>query len=177
MKPNLILVVALVVPACVGTIDSGGPAGSPDAAASNSPPSDSGSGSGSGSATTDAAPAGGPVCKNVVAAGLSSGKHNAGQDCMNGCHNHGFTLAGTLYTAAGAALVGGTITVTDAAGATHDVVSQQNGNFYTSTPIAYPATVYASACPSVTPMQASVAASGAGCNNCHTPGATGHIQL
>ncbi len=177
MKPNLMFVVVLVVPACVGQIDStGAPAGSPDAA-SNSSATDAASGSGSGSATPDAAPAGGPACKNLVVSGLTSGQHNAGQNCMNGCHNHGFTLAGTLYAAGGAALAGGTITVTDAAGATHDVVSQQNGNFYTSIPIAYPATVYASACPSVKPMVANVAASGAGCNSCHTPAATGHIQL
>ncbi|HUJ61980.1 MAG TPA: hypothetical protein VLX92_25920, partial [Kofleriaceae bacterium] len=30
----------------------------------------------------------------------SSGHHNPGQDCNGSCHDHGFTLAGTLFTTA-----------------------------------------------------------------------------
>jgi hypothetical protein len=39
-----------------------------------------------------------------------------------------------------------------AAGPTFDVVSQRNGNFYTSQAITFPITVTANLCPSVAPM-------------------------
>jgi hypothetical protein len=114
-----------------------------------------------------------------VTAGLSSGHHNAGQNCMDSCHNHGFTVAGTLYAGANSntAVVGATITVKDANGQTVDVVTQQNGNFYTSTQVAFPLTVMASSCPNATKMTAQVAQGGGGCNQsgCHNAALKMHL--
>jgi hypothetical protein len=91
---------------------------------------------------------------------------------MDGCHNHGFTVAGTLFTAVNSntAVRGATITVKDANGQTVDIVTQLNGNFYTSTPVAFPLTVMASSCPNATPMISQVTQGGGGCNqtNCHS---------
>ena len=106
-------------------------------------------------------------------AGLStpSGRHNAGQECQ-GCHAGGgaptFTLGGTLYSAAsgGAAVAGATINVTDAAGKQVKIISAQNGNFWTTTPLTFPIKVDASLCPATLPMNATVGGNGA-CNNCH----------
>lgn len=112
---------------------------------------------------------------------LSNGHHNAGQDCMNGCHNHGFTLAGTLYTTAagGTPVKGGSITIVDANGQTFDVVSQLNGNFYTIKPVAFPVHVTASMCPDVKPMAGTIAAGSGGCNKngCHVAGGQGRIHI
>jgi len=164
--------------ACTGTIGGGdglggggGGSTAPDAA--------------SVSATADAATpmgdAAGFMCRQAVSsAQLSSGHHNPGQDCMGSCHNHGFTLAGTLYdsTAGSNIVAGGTITVVDAGGKTLDLVSQQNGNFYTSSALTFPVTVVASDCPSVQTMAAPIAA-GSGCNSngCHTAAGQGRVHL
>jgi hypothetical protein len=129
-------------------------------------PGDSGS-------STDSA---GFQCRNQLPA-PSSGHHNPGQDCMGPCHNHGFTLAGTLFNN-GAAVVGASITVTDASNATFDMVTMTNGNFYTSRTIAFPAHVIASSCPDIAMMSGTVA-QGQGCNKngCHVAGAQGQIHL
>ncbi len=126
-------------------------------------------------------PDGGFACRNAVAA-VGNGHHNPGMNCFAACHNHGFTVAGTLYTtAAGTApLAGATITVTDAAGRAVDIVSQSNGNFYTSAAVTFPVTAHASQCPSIQMMGAQVAATGAGCNQagCHAAaGGAGRIHL
>ena len=115
------------------------------------------------------------ACDNLQStAGLSapSGHHNAGQECQ-GCHAPGggaptFYLGGTLYNAAtgGAAVAGATINVTDAAGKRVKVVSANDGNFWTTTPLTFPLKVDASLCPATTPMSATVSGNGA-CNNCH----------
>jgi hypothetical protein len=125
-----------------------------------------------------------PPCKNKVTS-VGSGHHNAGQDCMNSCHFHGFTLAGTLYTAAtgGSAISGASITVKDASGQTFDIVSQADGNFYTSNPVQFPVTVYASECQiqqGGVPMMATVTSQqSGGCNasGCHTTSSQGRIHL
>jgi len=103
---------------------------------------------------------------------------------MNSCHNHGFTLAGTLYSSAsgGSTLSGATITVKDAAGHTFDVVSQANGNFYTSTAVQFPATIVASECEisqTPVPMVMSLQSTGRGCNQgaCHSTSGQGRIHL
>lgn len=131
---------------------------------------------GSGSGSPDAAMS---ACKNKVAI-VGNGHHNPGTDCMNSCHNHGFTAAGTLYAAAGSQtpVSGATVTIVDAHGATVNAVSQSNGNFYTSTALSYPISVFASSCPSLTPMVAKVTTT-AGCNSggaCHG-GSQGKIHL
>ena len=91
---------------------------------------------------------------------------------MAACHNHGFTVAGTVFTSANSntAVVGATVTVKDANGQVVDIVTQQNGNFYTSTQVAFPLTVMASSCPAATSMIGQVAQGGGGCNqtNCHS---------
>jgi len=166
----------MMIASCTGTIDTGS-TGGPEVADAGI--GGGGGGGGSGSPGTDAGVNAMFPCKNV-ATPPGNGHHNAGQDCLNGCHNHGFTLAGTLYNAAGtAALPGASITVKDANGATFDMVAQQNGNFYTSNPIAFPITVYASECPASTPMTSAIATGNGGCNKsgCHATGAQGRIHL
>lgn len=128
------------------------------------------------------ADASGFACRDPVpAAQLGSGHHNAGQDCQQGCHNHGFTLSGTMFAAANSTtpVQGATVTVMDANGQTFDVVTQLDGNFYTSRTVAFPVTVIASSCPSVQPMVETIAAGNGGCNKtgCHTTAAQGRIHL
>ncbi|HUJ58620.1 MAG TPA: hypothetical protein VLX92_09010, partial [Kofleriaceae bacterium] len=76
-------------------------------------------------------------------------------------------------------VAGATITVVDANSHSIDLITQQNGNFYTSTSIAYPVTLYASACPTVQMMTAPMTQGTGGCNQtgCHTAAATGRIHL
>jgi hypothetical protein len=115
------------------------------------------------------------VCKDGVNT-ADSGRHNPGTDCMTaGCHAPGgggptWTIAGTLYAAAGGGtpVAGATITVIDANGASHDLVSAQNGNFYTGVSIPLPAKVYASKCPAIQPMTETF--STGSCNSCHVAG-------
>ena len=125
--------------------------------------------------------AAGVACKNKVLGVTASGQHNPGQDCMQGCHNHGFTLSGTLYASANGTtpLVGATVTVTDAANKTFDMVTALNGNFSTSTSVTFPIKVIASSCPSATPMIGTITAGNGGCNKggCHAAGAAGKIHL
>jgi hypothetical protein len=170
---KIALALVLTSSACmVGSIETtSGGGGGVDAGGS-------GSGSGSGSAGTGSGSGSGSgfACRNPLPA-PGDGHHNAGLDCMNGCHNHGFTLAGTLYAANKTSpVVGASITVVDANGATFDMVTMTNGNFYTSTAVKLPVTVTASSCPSVSPMIGK--ASTGGCNNtsCHG-GAQGAIHL
>jgi hypothetical protein len=119
-------------------------------------------------------------CKNKVTS-VGSGHHNAGQDCMQGCHNHGFTLSGTLYASANSTtpVVGASITVKDAKGVTFDMVTQNDGNFYTSNAVTFPVTVVASMCPDSHAMSGSIAAGNGGCqkSGCHQAGAAGKIYL
>jgi hypothetical protein len=166
------LVVSLAFVFACGGSSSG--TGGPDASGGMIDGSGGGSGSGSGS--------GNVACKPKVTA-VGSGHHNQGQDCMNSCHNHGFTLAGTLYNAAGTSpLSGATITVKDAAGHTIDLVSQGDGNFYTSSAVTFPATVVASECElsqTPTPMVMALTSANRGCNQsgCHTSSGQGRIHL
>src|SRR4029079_19114980 len=87
----------LALSACVGDAGNGG--------------NGSGSGSGSGSGGIDAAVdapkfmwvdasngMGSTVQCRSMATPPSDGHHFPGQSCFQSCHNHGFTLAGTLYT-------------------------------------------------------------------------------
>ena len=131
-----------------------------------------GSGSGSGS---------GSNCTPLVTTNLNNGHHHPGEDCMNACHNHGFRAAGTLYKSATGItpMVGATITLKDSAGHTITMVSQTNGNFYTSQTISFPVTVSVSGCPNNATMTDPVQSSGAGCNQggaCHG-GTQGQIHL
>ena len=89
----------------------------------------------------------------------------AGQDCIK-CH--GFSVAGTVFTDAGAAdpavavVIGGVTLTSNAA-----------GNFFSTTPIEFPATPEVRSGGSVRRMPR-VAPSGA-CNSCHGVGSTSRI--
>ncbi len=111
------------------------------------------------------------MCRNRITTGLDNGHHNAGQNCQQSCHDHGFYMSGTLYASAagGAIVAGASITFIDANGATGDMRSNLNGNFWWSLPVAFPVKIIASMCPDVAPMVAMVQAAGAGCNQaaCH----------
>lgn len=164
--------------ACVGSIEStGGPApsghDSPDAAVVSGTPD-----AAAASASPDAATAA-SNCKDKVTT-VGSGHHNPGQDCQQGCHNHGFTVSGTLFATSTSTtpVVGASITVKDAMGVTFDMVTQANGNFYTANAMTFPVTVIASMCPSTHAMAGSIAGN-SGCNKsgCHAAGAQGHIYL
>ncbi len=134
----------------------------------------SGSGSGSGSNTNG--------CIDAVTSGLGDGHHNPGQDCMNSCHNHGFTVAGTVFdsTSSSNPVAGATVRVVDANNQTVDIVTQLNGNFYTFTTVAFPLTVLATSCPNINHMSATVnqeSTGVVGCNQngCHTSGNWIHV--
>src|SRR5437016_1246906 len=93
----------------------------------------------------------------VPSTGTPNGNPDPGLDCQSaGCHVAGgtgptWTVSGTLYNAAtgGAALAGATITIVDANGATHDLVTSLNGNFWTADAIPLPAKTFASKCPAI----------------------------
>ncbi len=78
-------------------------------------------------------------CKNP-ATPPGDGHHFPGQSCFQSCHNHGFTVAGTLYTndTGNTAFAGATITITDSNNQTVNIVTQNNGNFYSTANIAGP---------------------------------------
>src|SRR5205807_3107939 len=102
--PGKRIIFVLLAGCTVGTIE-GGPLGQPGGSGSNPTAPDAGNG---GNVTPDAPGAPGDAaafaCRNPVPpAQLGDGHHNATQDCMNGCHNHGFTLSGTLTAAANSA--------------------------------------------------------------------------
>jgi hypothetical protein len=99
------------------------------------------------------------------------GKHNPGMDCMDSCHAHGFTVAGTLYLADGITpATDATVTVTDASGAAQDIVVSTNGNFFSFLPVQYPISVRASLCPSTQQMVGHAAAGGCNAVGCHDSG-------
>jgi hypothetical protein len=161
--------------ACVGDVQTGGGGGSdsgtrPPDAKVDAPKLmwvDSSSGSGNGL-----------PCKNP-ATPPNDGHHNTGKSCFDNCHNHGFTLAGTLYTndTGNTGFSGATITVTDSNNQTINIVTSLNGNFYTSQPMAYPVLVMASSCPSATKMNVAVASTGRACNSCHLGGTSMQMHL
>jgi hypothetical protein len=128
------------------------------------------------------APTAAATCRNAAAPN-GSGNHNAGLACNSGnCHGPAgqgptWTVAGTLYTTAGGGtpIAGATITVRDANGTMLDLVTAQNGNFWTPQTVAMPVTVYASQCPLLKSM---VATATGDCNQCHVAGsATGAVYL
>ena len=139
-------------------------------------------GRGTGPVWIDAPPGQGPAadCRQPVT-GYGTGEHNTGRNCMDGCHNHGFTLAGTLYTGVlnNTGYAGATITIKDSANRTIDVVVQANGNFYTAQAISFPAVVMASACPQGTKMTGQIANGACNTTACHAQvgGAQGQIHL
>jgi hypothetical protein len=140
----------------------------------------------------DGGPPGGPdggtsqfACQ-PAAVTVPSGNHNAGQNCLQAaCHAVGgdgptWTVAGTLYTdaAGNAPNVGGYITIRDALGVELNLAAAQNGNFYTTQPVTYPVTTWASKCPNVRPMLAQSATGDCNAAGCHSQGSlSGRIWL
>ena len=129
----------------------------------------------------DAAPGSGTMlpCENTIANPTIDGRHNTGQSCFQSCHNHGFTIAGTLYTSPtnNTGFKGATVSVTDNNGVVKKLVVAANGNFYTKEAVTFPVLVIASACPSAVKMNNSTTngdCNKAGCHNA-TAGAQMHL--
>ena len=176
------IIAAIVMSACtVGTIDgTGGGTSGPDAGTTgNGSGSGGGSGSGSGVGSGSGSGSGNGCINQVTGALVTSGHHNPGQDCQGACHNHGFTLSGTIYDQTKTTpIAGATIVAIDANGATVNLVSGMNGNFYTTNTVAYPVKIEASMCPNVAAMSSTVSAAGCNATACHAAGAAqGPIHL
>jgi hypothetical protein len=111
-----------------------------------------------------------PTAEACIAAASSpgSGKHHPGEDCST-CHDslgdRAWTVAGTLFDTTGNAVSGATIEVVDVNAQKLQLKTNDNGNFYTTTPVAMPLTVRASQCPSSSAMAGKVNAGS--CNSCH----------
>lgn len=167
-RPMRVFLFALAVSGCTGFVESGGGIGG-DSSATDAP----------GSSVDAAVDSSGAACRAQIT-NVGSGNHHPGMNCMDGCHNHGFTLAGTLFAPGTTTpVVGATITVVDAANVSFDMVTQRNGNFYTSTRVTFPVAVAATSCPDLVHMAGQVTAGNGGCNaqGCHATGGQGAIHL
>ncbi len=77
---------------------------------------------------TDAVPTCAPA--NIL---HGDGHHNPGQDCLGSCHNHGFSIAGTLNLADNVTPANNaTVTIADANGGKQEIIVSTNGNFFVS---------------------------------------------
>lgn len=182
-----VLLATVLLMGCEGQFQGTGNShgqGSPDASTDGGPVSGGGhndGGSTGGGGGIDGGSAA-PIfkCRDKVAS-VPDGHHHPGENCADSCHDHGFTFGGTLYSGAngGAAVAGATITMVDPFGNSFDIVSQGNGNFFTSVAVSFPLTITASLCPNVQPMTAKVTADQGGCNQsgCHATGGTGRIHI
>ncbi len=131
------------------------------------------SGTGGSRGTGGATGAGGATTACVPAASPGQSGMNSGQACLT-CHSSGgrmsrmpFSAAGTLYASAtgGGTVSGATVTIIGSDNKKVTVVTGSDGNFYTDSPIAFPATAQISKCPDTATM--SVALSAGDCNSCH----------
>jgi hypothetical protein len=169
-KLTFLAVSLFALASCVGQV---GPSGEPiddDPPVDEPPPDD-----------LPPPPPAGPPCVNAVAdpALIPDGHHFPGQDCMGSCHDHGFTLGGTLLKKNLSVYPGGIVTVVDKNLKRVDITAGNNGNFYTSEPLVFPITTYASACPDVAPMISEVKEGEGGCakSGCHTGLAGGISEI
>jgi hypothetical protein len=109
---------------------------------------------------------------------VASDSHNAGQNCMGGCHDHGFTFAGTLTDGNGNGVAGAEVRLVDTNGVAISVYTGSNGNFHSSTAFTAPAHVGARDAADKALMITALTASNGGCNGCHaTGGAVAPIHL
>jgi hypothetical protein len=122
-----------------------------------------------------------PPCDPPMTAG--DGNHHPGEDCLM-CHYQGgegppFTFGGTLFTAAGGATphAGATLHLIDAVGTDVVVVSQLNGNFWSTDLVTFPVVAFGSLCPNVVPMLGPLGERDGSCNKagCHTSGFRVHV--
>ena len=115
----------------------------------------------------------------VAGAGVS-GHHNAGQDCNQGCHNHGFTIAGTLFDSAGAGIGGAEVRLVDSTGkviSVYTATGGSQGNFYSKTSFVGPAHIGVRNATGTQTMITAIqttaqapASTGGACNACHCSG-------
>ncbi len=100
------------------------------------------------------------------------------------CHYQGgegppFTFGGTLFADSGGStpLAGGTFHLIDANGTDVIVVSQMNGNFWSTELVTFPVLAFGSLCPDVKPMIAPIRETDGSCNKggCHTSGFRMHV--
>jgi hypothetical protein len=117
----------------------------------------------------------------IPAATPGSRGMNTGQACID-CHVAGgqessriFTAAGTLYTSAsgGTVVSGATVTITGSDGKKVTIVTASDGNFYTSSAIAFPASMQISKCPDTAAMGTTITAGN--CNSCHNSSMRLHL--
>jgi hypothetical protein len=107
-----------------------------------------------------------------------SGHHNAGQDCMSSCHNHGFTFAGTLYNGSGSAVSNAEVRLVDSTGKGISAYSGTNGNFYSSSSWTGPGTVGVRDATNPGIDMVATVSTGVGCNSCHSSsGSTSQIYV
>jgi hypothetical protein len=111
---------------------------------------------------------GAPAFSSIVAGST----HNAGKDCMGGCHNHGFTFAGTVTNGAGAGVAGAEVRLVDANGKAISVYTGSNGNFHSSTAWTGPAKIGVRNAAATAIMATALVAANGGCNGCHATGGT-----
>lgn len=123
-----------------------------------------------------------PPCDQPQAT-MSDGYHHPGEDCLM-CHYQGgegppFTFGGTLFADSGGTtpLAGATFHLIDAMGTDVIVVSQLNGNFWSTDLVTFPVVAFGSLCPDVKPMIAPLGETDGSCNRagCHTSGFRLHV--
>lgn len=114
-----------------------------------------------------------PICEPEQTS-PGSGNHHPGEDCAP-CHasmsgDRKFRVSGTLYTSITGEepAPGVTIVFRDADGVVYRLITHDNGNFFTSDPVAFPITPRASQCPDNAQMPHTTSAGN--CNNCHYDG-------
>jgi hypothetical protein len=138
-------------------------------------------GTGGAPGTGGATGAGGSAAACIPAASPGSRGMNTGQACID-CHVAGgrasqlpFTASGTLYDSATSnkAVSGATVTITGNDGKKVTIVTASDGNFYTNSAIAFPASVQVSKCPDTVVMSDTL--TNGNCNSCHGSGMRIHL--
>ena len=159
-------VLALVAACDVGSVPlEGTESDGPDGGSADPGPDPVGGDTPDGGAVEPAA------CDEPVAT-QESGKHNAGEACLN-CHVGGdaprFQVGGTIYSAlgGGSPVVGATVRMVDANGVEHVAISARNGNFWLTEAVALPLTVQASSCPSTLNMVSQSTVGNCNSGGCH----------
>ena len=87
------------------------------------------------------------------------------------------TAAGTVYTSAtgGSAVAGATVTITGSNGAKITMVTGNSGNFYTGSPITFPAMIQVSKCPDTQKMATTTTSGDCSKSGCHTSSMRLHL--
>lgn len=103
-------------------------------------------------------------------AATAAATHHAGENCMNGCHNHGFTFAGTLTDGAGNGVAGAEVRLVDANGTAILVNTGSTGNFHSTTAFTGASHVGARTATKTVNMSGTI--TNGACNGCHVGGGT-----